>query len=156
MTRSEYEARRRRLDEELRAVLEAVQAGHQARVQLLDLMWGMSSTGVSEPQAPPPAAPMPPILPEEEPRPRRRGPGELLDGIMEILPGLPELFTKDDIEKALGERIDRASLLRILRELEKAGWLRTETLGRGRYPTEYRRMHSAASAPDSGNGAEPA
>ena len=151
MTRSEYEARRRRLDEELRAVLEAVQAGHQARVQLLDLMWGMSSTGVSEPQAPPPAAPMPP---EPEPRPRRRGAGELLDGVLEILPGLPELFTKDDIEKALGERIDRASLLRILRELEEDGWLRTETLGRGRYPTVYRRMHSPTLPPDSGDGAE--
>jgi hypothetical protein len=121
MTRSEYEARRRRLDEELRAVLEAVQAGHQARVQLLELMWGMSSTGVSEPQAPPPAPPMAPIPPETEPRPRRRGAGELRDGILEILPGLPELFTKDDIEKALGERIDRASLLRILRELEQDG-----------------------------------
>ncbi len=153
MTRSEYEARRRRLDEELRAVLEAVQAGHQARVQLLELMWGMSSTGVLEPQAPPP---VPPKLPEEEPRPRRRGAGELMDGVLEILPGLPELFTKDDIEKALGERIDRASLLRILRELEEDGWLRTETLGRGRYPTVYRRMQSSASAPDSGNGAETA
>ena len=58
MTRSEYEARRRRLDEELRAVLEAVQAGHQARVQLLDLMWGMASTGTPEPEATPPAAPL--------------------------------------------------------------------------------------------------
>ncbi|HWN40583.1 MAG TPA: hypothetical protein VNW71_00090 [Thermoanaerobaculia bacterium] len=151
MTRSEYEARRRRLDEELRAVLEAVQAGHQARIQLLELMWGMSNTGVPEPQAPPPATPK---LPEPEPRPRRRGAGELMDGILEVLPGLPELFTKDDIETALGERIDRASLLRILRELEQDGWLRTETLGRGRYPTVYRRMHSPASAPDSGHGAE--
>jgi hypothetical protein len=153
MTRSEYEARRRRLDEELRAVLEAVQTGHQARVQLLELMWGMSSTGGPEPETPP--APKPPE-PEPDFRPRRRGPGELLDGIMEILPGLPELFTKDDIEKALGERIDRASLLRILRGLEQDGWLRTETPGRGRYPTVYRRMHSAALAPDSGNGAETA
>jgi hypothetical protein len=153
MTRSEYEARRRRLDEELRAVLEAVQAGHQARVQLLDLMWGMSNTGTLEPQAPPPASPKPP---EEEPRPRRRGAGELLDGVLEILPGLPELFTKDDIEKALGERIDRASLLRILRELEQDGWLRTETLGRGRYPTVYRRLHSPVSSPDSRDGAETA
>jgi hypothetical protein len=151
MTRSEYEARRRRLDEELRAVLEAVQAGHQARVQLLDLMWGMSNTGAPEPEAPSPAAAKPP---EPESRPRRREPGELLDGIMEILPGLPELFTKDDIEKALGERIDRASLLRILRELERGGWLRTETPGRGRYPTAYRRLHSPSSAPDPGDGAE--
>ncbi|HET9226904.1 MAG TPA: hypothetical protein VFR31_09565, partial [Thermoanaerobaculia bacterium] len=57
MTRSEYEARRRQLDEELRAVLEAVNAGHQARVQLLDLMWGMSSAGMALPPALSPAAP---------------------------------------------------------------------------------------------------
>ena len=139
MTRNEYEARRRRLDEELRAVMEAVQAGHQARVQLLDLMWSMSSSGMSEPETPPPAAPGPP---EPEPPPRRRGAGELLDSILEILPGLPEIFTKEDIEKALGERIERSSLFRILRELERDGWLRTETPGRGRYPTAYRRMRS--------------
>lgn len=139
MTRNEYEARRRRLDEELRAVMEAVQAGHQARIQLLDLMWSMSSSGMSEPEAPPPAAPGPP---EPEPPPRRRGAGELLDSILEILPGLPEIFTKEDIEKALGERIERSSLFRILRELERDGWLHTETPGRGRYPTAYRRMRS--------------
>lgn len=153
MTRSEYEARRRRLDEELRAVLDAVQAGHQARVQLLDLMWGMSNTGAGLPE--PAAAPSPaPPPPEPEPRPRRRGPGQLLDAVLEVLPGLPELFSKDDIEQAVGERIDRASLFRILRELEQDGWLRTETPGRGRYPTVYRRLCYAASAPDAGDGAE--
>jgi hypothetical protein len=139
MTRSEYEARRRRLDEELGAVLEAVQAGHQARIQLLDLMWSMSSSGVPEPETPPSAAPKPP---EPEPPPRRRGAGELLDGILEILPGLPELFTKDDVEKALGERINRSSLFRLLRDLERDGWLRTEAPGSGRAPTTYRRLHS--------------
>jgi hypothetical protein len=142
MTRSEYEARRRRLDEELRAVLEAVQAGHQARVQLLELMWGMFSKGMAEPEAPPAVAPKPP---EPEPRPKRRGAGELLDRIL-ALSELPDLFTKDDVERELGERIDRASLLRVLRELEQHGLLRIETRGRGRNPTVYRRLHSADSA----------
>ena len=151
MTRSEYEARRRRLDEELRAVLEAVEAGHQARVQLLDLMWGMARTGMPESGEPPPSAPVPP---EPEPHPRRRGPGQLLNGIVEVLPRLPELFTKDDIQKALGERIDRASLFRILRELEDSGWLRTETPGRGKHPAVYRRLVAAASAPEAGDAAE--
>ncbi|MFL6199722.1 MAG: hypothetical protein ACJ76J_11125 [Thermoanaerobaculia bacterium] len=141
MTRSEYEARRRRLDEELRIVLEAVQAGHQARVQLLELMWGMSNTGAPEPEAPPAAAPMPP---EPEPRPRRRGAGELLDELMEILPRLPERFTKDDIESALKEPADRASLFRLLRELERNGWIRTETPGRGRNPAVYRQTGEGA------------
>lgn len=151
MTRSEYEALRRRLDEELRAVLDAVQAGHQARVRLLDLMWSMSGTGAGSPE--PAAAPPLPASPPE-PRPRRRGPGQLLDAILEVLPGLPELFSKDDIERAVGERIDRASLFRILRELERDGWLRTETPGRGRHPTVYRKRGTAESAPDSEDGAE--
>lgn len=43
MTREEYEARRRRLDEELRAALEMVKAGHQAQVQALDLLWRIGS-----------------------------------------------------------------------------------------------------------------
>lgn len=148
MTRSEYEARRRRLDEELRVVLEAVQAGHQARVQLLELMWGMAGTGAPEPEAPfPPAAPAAPKPPEPEPRPRRRAAGELLDEIMEILPRLPERFTKDDIESVLQEPADRASLFRLLRELEQNGWIRTETPGRGRNPTVYRQTASGEDAP---------
>jgi len=138
MTRSEYEARRRRLDEELRAVMESVQAGHQARIQLLDLMWSMSSSGMPGPEIPSAAA----KPPEPELPPRRRGAGELLDRVLEILPGLPEIFTKVDIEKALGERIERSSLFRILRELERDGRLRTEALGRGRYPTTYRQLRS--------------
>ena len=142
MTRSEYEARRRQLDEELRAVLEAVHAGHQARVQLLDLMWGMSSAGMALPPALSPAAP---VAAEPEPSPRRRGPGQLYNGIMAVLSGLPERFTKDDIEKALGERIERATLFRVLRHLEADGWIRTEKPGKGKYPTVYRRLASPES-----------
>lgn len=38
------------------------------------------------------------------------------------------------------ETPDRASLFRVLRTLEMDGWLRTETFGRGRNPTIYRRL----------------
>ena len=137
MTRSEYEARRRRLDEELRAALELIKVGHQAQVQ-----------GVVEPAAFPAEAPP---QPRAESRPQRRGAGELLDEVMEILPRLPERFTKADIEKALKEPTDRATLFRLLRDLEESGWIRTETPGRGRNPTAYRQ---AGSAPASGDGAE--
>lgn len=143
MTRSEYEARRRQLDEELRAVLEAVHAGHQARIQVLDLAWNMAAERMPAPEAPPPAAPVPS---EPDARPKRRGPGQLWEGILAILPGLPELFTKDDVETALGERIDRATLFRLLRDLQDDGWLRTEKPGRGNSPTVYRRLASEVSA----------
>jgi hypothetical protein len=147
MTRTEYEAQRRRLDEEMRVAIELVKAGHQAKIQVLDLMRTMSGEGAPEPVA---AAP----LPEPELRPRRRGIGELLDEVAEILPRLPVLFTKDDVEKELAEPADRASLYRALRELEEDGWHRTETLGRGRKPAVYRRLVPAASAEDSGDGSE--
>ncbi|HVG06420.1 MAG TPA: hypothetical protein VNM67_01865 [Thermoanaerobaculia bacterium] len=151
MTRSEYEARRRQLDEEMRAALELVKVGHQAQVQALDLLWRMSAEGAAEPAAPPAQAPPPPQAEPDPPRPRRRGAGELLDEVMEILPRLPERFTKDDIENALKEPADRATLFRLLRELEDSGWIRTETPGRGRNPTAYRQ---AGSAPAAGDGAE--
>lgn len=149
MTRSEYEAQRRRLDEEMRTAIELVKAGHQAKIQVLDLVLTMSGEGIPEPVAAPPPL-------EPEPRPRRRGAGELLDEVAEIVPRLPALFTKDDVENALKEPADRASLYRVLQELEQDGWFKTETFGRGRNPTVYRRKVSAASADDSGDGAETA
>ncbi|HEX5716879.1 MAG TPA: hypothetical protein VF179_12020 [Thermoanaerobaculia bacterium] len=149
MTRSEYEAQRRRLDEEMRVAIEMVKAGHQAKIQVLDLMLTMSGEGTPEPVAAPPP-------PEPEPRLRRRGIGELLEEVAKIMPRLPVLFTKDDVEKELAEPTDRASLYRALRELEEDGWHTTETPGRGRNPAVYRRLVSAASAEDSGDGAETA
>ena len=146
MTRSEYEAQRRRLDEEMRVAIEMVKAGHQAKIQVLDLMLTMSAEGIPEPVA---AAP----LPDPELRPRRRGIGELLEEVAEIIPRLPLLFTKDDVEKELAEPTDRASLYRALRELEEDGWHTTETLGRGRKPAVYRRLVAGASAEGSGDGA---
>jgi hypothetical protein len=149
MTRNEYEAQRRRLDQEMRVAIELVKAGHQAKIQVLDLMLTMSGEGAPEPVAAPPS-------PEPEPRLRRRGAGELMEEVKDILPQLPALFTKDHVEKALEEPADRASLFRVLQELEQDGWITTETPGRGRNPTVYRRQDSAASAEDSGDGAETA
>ena len=138
MTRSEYEAQRRRLDEEMRVAIEMVRAGHQAKIQVLDLLLTMSGEGTPEPVA---AAP----LPEAEIRPRRRGIGDLLHEVAAIIPRLPVLFTKDDVEKELAEPADRASLYRALRELEEDGWHTTETFGRGRKPAVYRRLVPGAS-----------
>src|SRR5687767_2786735 len=105
MTRDEYEARRRRLDEEMRAAIELVKAGHQAQVQALDVFWRTSGGAAPEPEAPPP--------PEPEAGPRRRGAGELRAEVEEILLELPETFTKNDVEKRLKEPADRASLYRV-------------------------------------------
>lgn len=141
MTREEYEARRRRLDEELRAAVEMLKTGHQTQVQALNLLWRMSSEGGAQPVAPPPPA-------EPKAAARRRGAGVLRDDVAAILPRLPELFTKDDIARLLGEVPDRASLLRVLRDLETAGSVFTETFGRGRNPSVYRRLVPAETSPD--------
>ena len=42
MTRDDYDERRKRMDEELRAGIELLQAAHAAQVRALDLVW-MSS-----------------------------------------------------------------------------------------------------------------
>lgn len=148
MTREEYEARRRRLDEELRAAVELLKAGHQAQVQALDLLWRISTDGAA---APDPS----PALPPAAPRSRRRGPGELLHEVTAILPQLPESFTKDDVSRVLSDPPDRSSLFRVLRELEVAGRVRVERYGGGRIPTVYRRESSQMSAEGPFNAAEP-
>ena len=131
MIREEYEARRRRLDEELRAAIEMLKAGHQAQVQALDLLWRISTDGSAAPDPFPVPAPA-------APKGRRRGAGELLQEVLAILPRLPEMFTKDDVLRALPDPPDRSSLFRVLQELEVTGRLRVESYGSGRLPTVYR------------------
>lgn len=132
MTRDEYEARRRRLDEEMRVAIELVKAGHQAQVQALDVFWRTSGGTPLEPSAAPP--------PEPEAGPRRRGPGELRAEVEEILPQLPEIFVKNDVEKLLQEPADRASLYRVFQELREDGRIKAEDFGRGRKPARYRQL----------------
>ena len=136
MTRNEYEARRRRLDEELRAAMELLKSGHLAQVQMLDLLWKMSRDGTAVPATP--ANPPPPAPQSPHRRPRRRGPGELVDEVIELLPQLPEVFTKDDVAQALSEPADRSSLFRVLQELQGSGWFKLDRPGQGRYATAYR------------------
>jgi hypothetical protein len=132
MTRSEYETRRCRLDEEMRAAIELVKAGHLAQVQALELVWRRSEEGAPEPEDPP--------VPEPEAHSRRRGAGELRDEVEEILLQLPETFTKNDVEKLLQEPADRASLYRVFRELQADGWIKQEDHGRGRNAAVYRQL----------------
>lgn len=138
MTRDEYEARRRRLDEELRAAMEMLKAGHQAQIQALDLLWRISTDGTP---APDPS----PALPPTAPKARRRGPGELQVEVLAVLPQLPELFTKGDVGRALADPPDRTSLYRAFHILERTGFLRVEHYGGGRVPTVYRRVATGRS-----------
>jgi hypothetical protein len=137
MTRDEYEARRRRLGEELRSAIELAEEGHRARVQALDLAWQAEVPGIPVPEASPqPAANLK----------RRRRPGELYEEILGFLPQLPQVFSKEDLDPLLTDPPDRASLFRALKELVWNGLLEQEQRGRGRYATTYRQTKQPQSS----------
>jgi hypothetical protein len=129
MTRDEYEARRRQLGEELRAAIELAEEGYRARVRALDLAWQGLAPGV------------PAHAPEPSARPRRlRRPGELYREILDVLPRLPEVFTKEDLAPLLADPPNRASLFRALQEMVWNGVLQQERRGQGRHATAYRKQ----------------
>lgn len=128
MTREEYEERRRRLDEELRAGMELLEASHRAQVRALDLHWEAEEGSAVPVLAPPP-----------EKRPRRPA-LELHEAVFERLDELPEVFTKEDLCRALGETPDRRALYRVMTDLERFGRIRLEDRGAGRTPSSYRRL----------------
>lgn len=142
MTRDDYEARRRRLDEELRVAIELVEQGHRARVQALDLAWHAAASGAPLPPSAPPASP--PVV--ETPK-RRRQPNELYGEVLNLLPQLPETFSKEDLAPLFTDPPDRASLFRVLQEMTWNDVLKVERRGRGRDATTYRkasRLQSSA------------
>ena len=124
MTREEYEAHRRRLGEELRAAIGLAEEGYRARLRALDLAWEESAPGVPAP-------------PEASRRRRRRR--ELYQEVLELLPRLPDVFSKEDLAPLFDDPPDRASLFRVLQELTFDGVLRQEQRGQGRYASRYRK-----------------
>jgi hypothetical protein len=140
MTHDEYEQRKRRLEEELRAGVELLEAAYRHQLRALHLVLTAAGVeGVEIPPvaaAPPLAAPAPPAAP---PQPVRRGPWELLDDVRNALAQVPETFDRNDVCRVLGYEPDRGSLYRTLLELEQDGILSVQHRGAGRLPTRYRR-----------------
>lgn len=135
MTRDEYEARKRRLEEELRSGMELLQAAFQTQFRALEMVWmGASGETVSTPQA----AAVPPPAPEAK-RPARKSIGEVYTDLVAALPSLPETFDRGDICRAIGYEPDRVALYRLLKELVQDGKLRVQVRGEGRKATKYRR-----------------
>ena len=65
--------------------------------------------------------------------------------MVEVLPQLPEDFTKHDVLRCLGYSPDRASLFRVLNTLEREGVLEMKERGTGKIPTIYLKKHNEAS-----------
>lgn len=135
MNRDEYEARKRRLEEELRSGMELLQAAFQTQLRALEMVW-MGSSG--EPVSTPWAVAVPTPAPEPK-RPARRSAGEVYADLLTALPSLPETFDRGDICRAIGYEPDRVALYRLLRELVRDGTLRIQDRGEGRKATKYRR-----------------
>ncbi|HEX3127894.1 MAG TPA: hypothetical protein VH394_11245 [Thermoanaerobaculia bacterium] len=137
MTREEYEARKRQLEEERRAGVELVEASYQVQLRALETLWaGGSQTPAREPsQAPPP-----------QPAPRRRL-GQVYEDVMALYWKLPAEFDRNDVCQALGYEPDRNTLFRILTELVQDGKLVMTQRGGGRVPTRYSRPGAGSRTP---------
>ena len=137
MTREDYEAQKRRLAEQHRALLEMLETAHQTQLRALEIVWRMmSGEGSAESLLPRLAAAPPPPAP---PAKQRQKAGELYNDVVAALPGLPEPFTQSDVCKAIGYTPDRGSLYRALQDLRLEGSLDVQKSGSGSQPTRYRR-----------------
>ena len=135
MNRAEYQRLRRQLDEELRAGIEMLRAGHRAKVEALEELW---EEPVVEAPASPPTAPgsgEEPVRPPEG----RRTPGEIRAEVEAALAKLGDDFEKSDLCRALGYEPHRSSLHRVIEEMLADGSLEIESVGSGRRATRYRK-----------------
>src|SRR5258706_8355184 len=98
MTRDEYEKRKQRLEEELRAGVELLETAPQYQLRALQLVW-VAAGGEGAEIPPAPAAkeslPVAPALLASlptPPKPARRGPWELHTDVVDALEKVPEIF----------------------------------------------------------------
>lgn len=138
MDLAEYQRLRRQLDEELRAGIEMLQAGHRAKVVELDGLRVSSTAAPAQPPAPAPASPVVAAEPTQ-----RLEPGELLADVELALTEVGEVFRKSDLCAALGYEPQRSTLHRVLAELQRDGVIQVDHPGSGRRATRYRKIVSS-------------
>jgi uncharacterized membrane protein len=133
---AEYQRLRRQLDEELRAGIEMLQAGHRAKAVELDRLWTSAAAPVQP--AAPALAPAPSAAPGEPVQ--RLEAGELLADVELALAEVGEVFRKSDLRAALGYEPQRSTLHRVLAELQRDGVIQVDHPGSGRRATRYRKI----------------
>lgn len=142
MTQKEFEERLRALEAQHQADVALMNAGHEARVRALLSVWQTVAPAAADPK--PTAAPAPPApapAPVQEPAPKRkRERHSVLNDLAEVFPGLPEIFDKHDIVRALGYEPSRATLFRALLAFNKDGLIETESLSSGGTTTRHRKL----------------
>lgn len=152
LNQSEYQRRRRQLDEELRAGIDMLQEGHRTKIEALDSLWLKAAEEAPEsppaPTAPAPTAPEPappaPALPEPATLRERRQAGELRDDVEAALAAVGDEFVKRDLCRALGYTPNRTSLHRVLWDLQGEGLIEPLHPGQGGRATRYRKASRRA------------
>jgi hypothetical protein len=144
MTRDEYERRKQRIEEQLRAGIELMESAYRAQIRALDLVWMVQAEEDSEtPRSAPAREPLP-----AADKPRRRRAPEVDDDVRAAFASLPEKFTRRDVCEALGYEPDRGALYRVLQDLTRSGALRVESSGAGQRATTYRKAGANPSLED--------
>jgi hypothetical protein len=131
MTLPEYEQLKQHLEEQRRIGMDLVERAYEAQIRALEMI-RMIQGGTGSVALPAPA-PSPP--PE---RPQQRTAPQLTKEVVEILPSLPERFTRRDVCEALGYEPDRGALYKSLLELVAKGYAEIEAKGTGQKGTVYR------------------
>jgi hypothetical protein len=150
LDRDEYQHLRRQLDEELRAGIEMLQAGHRAKVEALDARWqepaeqigpvgAASEPAVADAAAPEPAVPEAPVPVPPEQVSKRRAAWEVFSDVQKALAAVGEEFGTNDLLRAMPYTPHRSSLHRALHDLERDGVIEIQSYGGGRRPTRYRK-----------------
>jgi hypothetical protein len=168
MKSREYERRRRALEEQCHADLNLIRAGYEAKLRALEMIW-LASDGKDEDDGAPgrsnPSEASPsetvsretvrsetvanePVssktVPSETVRTETAAPArerrDLLSGLLDALPGLPEVFEKQDIYQALGYVPARATLYRAIETLKSEKLIVTARYSEGGQRTQYRKL----------------
>lgn len=136
MTQKEFEERLRALEAQHQADIALMNASHEARIRSLLSLWKTAAPPVVDPQtlAAPATAPAPK---------RRRERYSVLTDLAAALPGLPEIFDKHDIVRALGYEPSRTTLFRALLALSNEGRIATEVISVGGTTTRHRKLAPA-------------
>lgn len=142
MPPSDYERRRLALEHQYHEDLELLRAAYEVKLRVLETLrlasaaaGGEASTGQFEKEAAEKPEPRGPETPHEDFRPVPRG--GLKQAIRDVLPQLPEVFERRELEEALGFTPSRSTLVRVLQELWQAKEITIVEFSEGPGPTKY-------------------
>ena len=140
MTREEYEERRRAFEEQHRADVALMNAAQEARIRSLDRLW-QEELDREWPAAAPDASPAT-VEPAPAPKPTRER-YSVVNDLDEALPGLPEVFDRRDVIRALGYEPPRTTLYHALDYLRQEGIIAIESYSVGGAKVRYRKLPAA-------------